>query len=139
MTQQRFTFKAKAVARKARIVPQSFSKNEKYHKAGHVYAICEEGGDLLFCDGPCMRHFHENRVNKMTQLYACKRIRGTILTGGRWKCSDCILWQAKCSRCHLTSLFEEVGKEPPLLRTWALTPCKVRQPPCERRPKFFNF
>lgn len=32
-----------------------FTATEIYQKSPHVCAICEEGGDLIICDGPCHR------------------------------------------------------------------------------------
>lgn len=94
--QKRFTSRPKVVARKTPVVLGHFTSKETDQKVAHVCAICEEGGELIFCDGPCMRHFHENRVSRGAQTYSCSGSRGTLFRDDAWKCLDYSLGQAKC-------------------------------------------
>src|SRR5450759_4557825 len=69
----RFTSRPKVKARRGSRTPVTgeFNHAECCQKTPHVCAICEEGGDLLFCDGPCMRHFHRSYVSVGAQEFAC--------------------------------------------------------------------
>lgn len=116
MSGQRLISRGKEVARRTVIIPGHFSTEEKCQKAAHVCAICEEGGDLLFCDGPCKRHFHEHGVSRGAARYFCQGIVGLRLRDGTWKCPDCSLGQAKCFGCLLIGTYEGVDGGPPLLR-----------------------
>jgi len=44
-----------------------------------VCGICQDGGDLLCCDGPCLRAFH----------FKCLEIRAEDLPDGEWFCNTC--------------------------------------------------
>lgn len=94
----------------------NFTDRERHQKAPHVCAICEDGGDLWYCDGPCRRHFHSDRDSRGAERFSCTGISMTMLRDGRWKCPDCMIGQAKCWGCPLIGTLKGVDGGPPLLR-----------------------
>ena len=54
-----------------------------------VCAVCEEPGELVCCDGPCKRVFHEG----------CVPPNNPIESGSRWLCADCRTRRYRCSVC----------------------------------------
>jgi SNF2 family DNA or RNA helicase len=59
-------------------------------------SLCLDGGQLLICDGPCMRTFHPECVNL-----------STLPDGDRWECPDC------SSKQHLCTICGNVGRDMP--------------------------
>lgn len=104
---KKFTSRKKHVANRT-IAPGNFTESEKHMKAAHVCVVCEEGGDLWFCDGPCKRHFHTDETSKGVERYSCTVTGGTMLVDGRWKCLDCMLGQAKCFGVFSLALLREL-------------------------------
>lgn len=62
--------KAKGYPRRA---PENvmFTVAEVNQKSPHICAICEEGGELVICDGPCHRQFHPSVDSDGTSDYQC--------------------------------------------------------------------
>lgn len=116
MSGQKFTSRPKQMAKKTETALEHFSLREKFQKATHVCAICEEGGDLMFCDGPCMHHFHSDRVSRGAAKYSCQGFAGLNLRNGKWKCPDCCARRAKCSECFEVGSYEGEDGEEPVLR-----------------------
>ena len=54
-----------------------------------VCAVCEEPGELVCCDGPCKRVFHEG----------CVPPNNPIESGSRWLCADCRTRRYRCFVC----------------------------------------
>jgi hypothetical protein len=115
-TRKKYVSRPKTVARRSKPSTGQFSIMECGQKAAHVCAICEEGGDLLFCDGPCMRHFHRTNVSKGAANFDCPGLLVPPLTPGDWQCPDCHLRQAMCFSCGLVGSFEGVDGGAPLVR-----------------------
>ena len=58
--------------------------------------LCEDGGELLVCDGPCMRTFHP-------QCLGLEKIPD----GDHWECNDCV------EKKHLCLICGQVGNDTP--------------------------
>ena len=54
-----------------------------------VCAVCEEPGELVCCDGPCKRVFHQG----------CVPPNNPIESGSRWLCADCRTRRYRCFVC----------------------------------------
>ena len=70
-----------------------------------VCVFCDDGGDLLMCDGPCKRSFHKyaNPASKCKGIRLSEaerlRIKGT---NDRWVCESCREEAHECYWCHET-------------------------------------
>eukprot|EP00004_Rigifila_ramosa_P018637 TRINITY_DN4661_c0_g1_i1.p1 TRINITY_DN4661_c0_g1~~TRINITY_DN4661_c0_g1_i1.p1 ORF type:complete len:1583 (-),score=276.52 TRINITY_DN4661_c0_g1_i1:4-4752(-) len=51
--------------------------------------ICEDRGEMLICDGPCMRSFHPH----------CLGMPADTVVSQKWVCDDCRLGMAVCFAC----------------------------------------
>ena len=54
--------------------------------------LCEDGGDLLMCDGPCLRTFHLQCLGM-----------DSMPKGEKWFCPDC------SNKTHLCLVCNEIG------------------------------
>lgn len=81
---------------------------EILQKAAHVCAICDDGGDLTMCDGPCVRHFHLNRTSKGAAENRCPGVGLAVDHDGDWECPDCALKLAQCAMCGVRGRREGV-------------------------------
>lgn len=115
-SRRQYVSRPKTVARRVKPTTGQFSTVECGQKAAHVCAICEEGGELLFCDGPCMRHFHRSHVSIGAASFHYPGLKAPTLARGSWQCPDCNLKQAMCFSCHLVGSFEGVDGGAPLIR-----------------------
>jgi hypothetical protein len=83
--------KMKSVRRKAKAIPSStvrdtpsphqgvpllplFSEAEVHQMMAHVCAICDDGGDLVICDGICLRQFHRNHESLGAEENKCPTV-----------------------------------------------------------------
>ncbi|XP_024400871.1 protein ENHANCED DOWNY MILDEW 2 isoform X2 [Physcomitrium patens] len=72
--------------------------------------ICDDGGELLCCDGPCMRSFHAIRdpqhnceTLKLTKSAIAKMV-------GQWLCKNCVYKKHQCYVCgELGDSDEDLG------------------------------
>ncbi len=68
-----------------------------------VYAdfccLCEDGGELIVCDGPCLRTFHPQCLGL-----------DSVPEGDTWECSDCL------EKKHLCLICGKVGNDTPANR-----------------------
>jgi hypothetical protein len=108
--------KKQQITKLAHNIRSSFTSEECTQKAAHVCAICEEGGDLIFCDGPCMRHFHGHQGSRGANIFSCPGLRRHKDKNGTFICPDCKHKKAMCFECHIIGSFERVGESPPVLR-----------------------
>ena len=78
-----------------------FSDVELRQCSPHLCAICEGGGDLVICDGPCHRQFHCIQHTQESE----GRCPGVVIPGAKttdpWHCPDCTSQRAKCFQCGL--------------------------------------
>lgn len=66
-----------------------------------VCALCLDGGDLLCCDGGCLRSFHLECLG-MTQ----EQVSAQETSEGKWHCPDC---RAGVHRCRVCGVAGPVG------------------------------
>lgn len=93
-----------------------FSTSQVYQKAAHCCAICDDGGELAICDGPCMRHFHLNPESHLAAENNCPGVGLPSAHKGPWMCIDCVQKQAKCTQCGKLGSFEGSGDAGPDVR-----------------------
>lgn len=93
-----------------------FSRAQVNQKAAHVCAICEDGGEIAICDGPCLRQFHLNSDSLGAQENHCPGVDLPSDHEGKWKCPDCVQKQAKCAQCGKLGNFEGSGNAPPHMK-----------------------
>ena len=67
------------------------ANRSKLEHLAEFCGICEQGGDLLCCDGPCKRFFH----------LACLGM-DKLPSGSRWHCPDCASKMHMCLMCGAT-------------------------------------
>ncbi|EGG13593.1 PHD zinc finger-containing protein [Cavenderia fasciculata] len=89
-----------AAAVEEKQLPKRQRKNEA------VCTICEKGGELLMCDGACLRSFHVE----------CLGLQSLVTPGQRWECDDCLNQQNSCFSCKKRGI---IGMD--------LMKCKVHQ------------
>ena len=61
-------------------------------------ALCQDGGQLLCCDGPCLRAFHAE----------CAGLK-VLPEGDTWYCPDCTNKQHVCLHCNKVGLMQTPG------------------------------
>lgn len=93
-----------------------FSKKQVHQKAAHCCAICDDGGGLAICDGPCMRHFHLNPESDLVADNNCPGVGLPSTHKGGWMCNDCVQKQAKCAQCGKLGSFEGCADAGPHVR-----------------------
>jgi hypothetical protein len=86
-------------------IEDRFVENESY------CAVCGDGGDLLCCEGPCRRSFHNDCLSKhdagvrvvmrvSPALMAVRHVAGLPDTErDDWRCSGCVLGSYECFIC----------------------------------------
>jgi hypothetical protein len=86
-------------------IEDRFVENESY------CAVCGDGGDLLCCEGPCRRSFHNDCLSKADAgvravmrvspaLMAVRHVAGLPDTErDDWRCSGCVLGNYECFIC----------------------------------------
>lgn len=78
-----------------------FTKTEILQKSPHICAICDEGGELIICDGLCHRQFHASINSEGAGDYNCPSVNFSIEEDGGFICPDCMENQARCFKCHI--------------------------------------
>jgi uncharacterized Zn finger protein (UPF0148 family) len=78
---------------------------KKQRKNEAICTYCEDGGNLLMCEGPCLRSFH----------VSCLGLK-SFPNATRWECDDCSKNMNQCFFCKQKG---EIGRE--------LMKCKVHQ------------
>lgn len=66
-----------------------------------ICVICDEGGDLVYCEGPCRRHVHPCRADGV--LSKCRTLScgyDVIKSMNGFYCNNCVLNIHLCSICH---------------------------------------
>src|SRR5450759_2809053 len=80
--------------------------------------MCNEGGsEMVFCDGPCHRHFHWNE-NDLAVPPGCPTLRlrrRELSLQTPWFCRDCSDSRGRCFICGQMGVFEDAahGDLPP--------------------------
>ncbi|KAF2076526.1 hypothetical protein CYY_002140 [Polysphondylium violaceum] len=96
--------------------PLSASVEEEKPKRGRknetICTICEKGGDLLMCDGLCLRSFHLSCLGPNANITLSTNYDGTP----KWECDDCLNTQNICFSCKKRGI---IGMD--------LMKCKVHQ------------
>lgn len=112
-------YKQKAYRGECSEAPQSrpqltlYSDIEINQNSPHVCAICDEGGDLIVCDGPCHRHFHKSVSCPLGQQWRCPTISLPEDHIGEWLCTDCKNEEHSCFRCHVSGKINQVVRKCP--------------------------
>lgn len=91
-----------------------WERNQIHQKAAHVCAICDDGGHLIICDGPCLRHFHCNNNSNGARLSKCPRVGVRDSHVGLWRCADCALNCAQCAMCGKAGSWISMSANPKL-------------------------
>eukprot|EP01133_Synstelium_polycarpum_P008444 gene8444-9933_t len=65
------------------------SKTCRPRKNQTICTVCEKPGDLLMCDGACLRSFHPDCIGSAS----------LPTPGSRWECDDCLNQQNSCFAC----------------------------------------
>lgn len=90
-----------------------YSEIELKQNSPHVCAICDEGGDLVVCDGPCHRHFHKNVDCPAGKKWKCPSVCLAPDYVGEWQCFDCKHKTRSCFKCYVVGACDlEVKKCP---------------------------
>ena len=79
--------------------------------------MCDEGdSEMVFCEGPCHRHFHwnENDVAVPDGCPTLKLKRRDLVLLKEWTCADCLEHRGRCFICRQIGTFEDVVVDPPL-------------------------
>ncbi len=88
-----------------------FSDVEKRQCSPHLCAICEGGGDLVICDGPCHRQFHRTHALQDSIGHCPGVFIPDAKSSEAWHCPDCTSQNAKCFQCgHLGTMHTDVRK-----------------------------
>eukprot|EP01132_Coremiostelium_polycephalum_P009282 gene9282-11377_t len=88
------------------------NKPKKARKNETICTHCEKGGDLLMCDGQCLRSFHVSCLGPNAQINMTTNADGST----RWECNDCLNQQNYCFSCKKRGI---IGMD--------LMKCKVHQ------------
>lgn len=90
-----------------------FSEQEILQTSPHVCAICEHGGKLVICDGPCHRQFHYV-VGDEAPGDSCPCVVLPANHAGKpWFCPNCNRDQAMCYGCRTVGPSPEVVRKCP--------------------------
>jgi ribosomal protein L37AE/L43A len=66
-------------------------------KAAHVCHICDDGEELIICQGPCLRQFHRTSESEGAQENNCPGVGLQSDHRGYWKCPDCAQYMSTCA------------------------------------------
>eukprot|EP00249_Psilotum_nudum_P024832 c29302_g1_i1 orf=194-5161(-) len=90
-----------------------FSDNE-FEEVGDisepVCAICDNGGNVLCCDGPCMRSFHLNKEAGGAEDSSCKSLgfsKEEVEEMDKFFCRNCEYKQHQCYACGVLGCSDE--------------------------------
>ncbi|KAL3696213.1 hypothetical protein R1sor_010289 [Riccia sorocarpa] len=77
-----------------------------------VCTICDDGGDLLFCDGPCGRSFHASQEAVMDSGCSSLGMKPEeVKETGSWLCPNCKYSRHQCFICGSLGDSEGESKE----------------------------
>ncbi|BBM97127.1 hypothetical protein MPTK1_1g03210 [Marchantia polymorpha subsp. ruderalis] len=65
-----------------------------------ICIMCDDGGDLLICDGPCNRYFHGFPGTGSESFCHTLALSRKETKGERWYCKNCELKQHQCFVCN---------------------------------------
>ncbi|KAG6554173.1 hypothetical protein Mapa_004089 [Marchantia paleacea] len=96
-------------------IPEDLDSDDEEVGDAAFCAICDDGGDLLFCDGPCVRSFHASReAAKASSESMCRSLGFTsedVKEMGSWLCPNCEYNRHQCFICGNLGNSEGANKE----------------------------
>ncbi|BBN00574.1 hypothetical protein MPTK1_2g00350 [Marchantia polymorpha subsp. ruderalis] len=96
-------------------IPEDLDSDDEEVGDAAFCAICDDGGDLLFCDGPCVRSFHASiEAAKASSESMCRSLGFTsedVKEMGSWRCPNCEYKRHQCFICGNLGNSEGANKE----------------------------
>eukprot|EP00271_Cylindrocystis_brebissonii_P000056 TRINITY_DN1004_c0_g6_i3.p1 TRINITY_DN1004_c0_g6~~TRINITY_DN1004_c0_g6_i3.p1 ORF type:complete len:1293 (-),score=211.39 TRINITY_DN1004_c0_g6_i3:1358-4936(-) len=74
--------------------------------------ICDDGGELILCDGPCMRSFHSSKEAGIISTCPSLNLPKELLANETWYCRNCEGSQHQCYVCGELGASEKDEEHP---------------------------